>query len=275
VAVLLLLQSQSFGRTNHKHANKEKAMWSNEQIAAMTKPAVVSRDEWNKAWLEMLVKEKEQTRARDALAAARRRMPWLAVEKQYVFDSVDGKKTLLDLFEGRRQLVLYRAFFDPGVYGFPDHACVGCSLGADQVSHLAHLHARDTTLAYASRGTQEQLTTLKNRMGWQHLAWYTITDDFDKDFGVDEWHGHNVFFRDENDKIFRTYFINARGDEAMGSVWSYLDATPLGRQEDWEDSPVGYPRTSRYKWWRWHDAYGNEDAKWANVVDNAVVTLKL
>ncbi len=250
-------------------------MWSNEQIAAMTKPAVVSRDEWNKAWLEMLVKEKEHTRARDALAAARRRMPWLAVEKQYLFESVGGKKTLLDLFEGRRQLVLYRAFFDPGVYGFPEHACVGCSLGADQVSHLSHLHARDTTLAYASRGTQEQFATLKNRMGWQHIPWYTITDDFDKDFGVDEWHGHNVFFRDENDKIFRTYLINARGDEAMGSVWSYLDATPLGRQEDWEDSPKGYPQTPRYKWWRWHDVYGNEDAKWAQIVDSATVTLKL
>jgi predicted dithiol-disulfide oxidoreductase (DUF899 family) len=141
--------------------------------------------------------------------------------------------------------VLYRAFFDPGVYGFPDHACVGCSFGADQVSHLSHLLARDTTLAYASRGTQEQFATLKNRMGWQHIPWYTITDNFNKDFGVDEWHGHNIFFRDENDKTFRTYFINNRGDEAMGSVWSDLDATPLGRQEDWEDSPEGYPETPR------------------------------
>jgi predicted dithiol-disulfide oxidoreductase (DUF899 family) len=92
---------------------------------------------------------------------------------------------------------------------------------------------------------------------------------------VDEWHGHNVFFRDENDKIFRTYFINNRGDEGMGTVWNYLDATPLGRQEDWEDSPEGYPQTPRYKWWRWHDAYGNEDRKWENVVDNAAVTLNL
>ncbi|GAA3765629.1 DUF899 family protein [Terriglobus aquaticus] len=244
-------------------------MWSNEQIAAMSKPAIVSREEWDKAWLEMLGKEKEHTRARDALAAARRRMPWLAVEKEYVFESGDGKKSLLDLFEGRRQLIVYRAFFDSGVYGFPDHACVGCSLGADQVSHLSHLHERDTTLAYASRGTQEQLANLKNRMGWQHIPWYTIVDDFDKDFGVDEWHGHNVFIRDENDKIFRTYFINVRGDEAMGTVWSYLDATPLGRQEDWEDSPAGYPQTPRYKWWRWHDAYGNEDRKWSKVVDDA------
>jgi predicted dithiol-disulfide oxidoreductase (DUF899 family) len=248
---------------------------SNEQIAAMKKPPAVSAEEWQKAWQEMLVKEKEHTRARDALAAARRRMPWLAVEKAYAFEGPQGKLSLLDLFEGRRQLVLYRAFYDSNVYGWPDHACVGCSLGADQVSHLSHLHARDTTLAYASRGSQENIARLKQRMGWDDIPWYTLTDDFDKDFGVDEWHGHNVFFRDENDKIFRTYFINNRGDEAMGSVWSYLDVTPLGRQEDWEDSPDGYLKTQRYKWWRWHDAYGKEDAKLASVIDNAMVTLKL
>jgi predicted dithiol-disulfide oxidoreductase (DUF899 family) len=248
---------------------------SNEAIATMNKPPIVSPEEWQKAWQEMLVKEKEHTRSRDALAAARRKMPWLAVEKEYIFDGPKGKASLLDLFEGRRQLVLYRAFYDPNVYGWPDHACMGCSLGADQVSHLAHLQARDTTLVYASRGSQENIAHLQQRMGWEKIPWYTITDDFDKDFGVDEWHGHNVFFRDENDKIFRTYLINGRGDEAMGSVWSYLDATPLGRQEDWEDSPEGYPKTAPYKWWRWHDAYGNEDAKWSKVVDNALVTLKL
>ncbi len=116
---------------------------------------------------------------------------------------------------------------------------------------------------------------LKERMGWERIPWYTITDEFDKDFGVDEWHGHNVFFRDENDRIFRTYFINNRGDEAMGTVWNYLDVTPLGRQEDWEDSPEGHPQGPRYKWWRWHDVYGNEDAKLEKVIDNAMVTLKL
>jgi predicted dithiol-disulfide oxidoreductase (DUF899 family) len=80
---------------------------------------------------------------------------------------------------------------------------------------------------------------VKERMGWE-MPWYTMTDSFDKDFGVDQWHGHNVFFRD-GDKVFRTYFINNRGDEAMGTVWSYLDITPLGRQETWEDSPEGLP----------------------------------
>ena len=250
-------------------------MTSNEQIAKMKKPPVVSAEEWQNSWQEMQVKEKEHTHARDALAAARRRMPWLAVEKQYVFEGPQGKVSLLDLFEGRRQLVLYRAFYDSNVYGWPDHACVGCSMGADQVSHLSHLRQRDTTLAYASRGSQENIARLKQRMGWEKIPWYTIVDDFDKDFGVDQWHGHNVFFRDENDKIFRTYFINSRGDEAMGTVWNYLDATPLGRQEDWEDSPEGYPQTPPYKWWRWHDAYGNEDPKWDKVVDNATVTLNL
>jgi predicted dithiol-disulfide oxidoreductase (DUF899 family) len=113
-------------------------------------------------------------------------------------------------------LIVYRAFFEPGVFGWPDHGCRGCSLGADQVSHLAHLHARDTTLAYASRATQKEIERLKARMGWK-MPWYTIADSFDADFGVDEWHGHNVFFRD-GERVFRTYFINGRGDEAMGTT---------------------------------------------------------
>jgi predicted dithiol-disulfide oxidoreductase (DUF899 family) len=255
--------------------NKEKPMTSNEQIAVLKKPQVVNAEEWQAAWEQMLVKEKELTRSRDALAAARRRMPWLAIAKEYVFEGPEGEVKLIDLFEGRRQLVLYRAFYDPVVHGWPDHACVGCSLGADQVSHLSHLHARDTTLAYASRASQANIARLKQRMGWEHIPWYTIIDSFDKDFGVDEWHGHNVFFRDENDKIFRTYYINNRGDEAMGSVWSYLDVTPLGRQEDWEDSPEGYPQGERYKWWRWHDSYGVEDKRLTQVIDEAMVTLKL
>src|SRR5262249_40353878 len=101
----------------------------------MHTPPVVSAQEWEAAREELLVKEKELTRKRDAMAAARRRMPWMAVEKSYVFDGPNGKVSLLDLFAGRRQLIVYRAFFEPGVHGWPDHACIGCSLGADQVSH--------------------------------------------------------------------------------------------------------------------------------------------
>ena len=235
---------------------------------AMQTPPVVSSQEWQAAHEQMLVKEKTLTRARDALAAERRRMPWQAVATTYTFEGPEGKASLLDLFAGRRQLIVYRAFYEPGVFGWPDHACRGCSLGADQVSDLAHLNARNTTLAYVSRAPQADIARLKARMGWK-MPWYTITDSFDNDFGVDEWHGHNVFIRDD-DRIFRTYFINSRGDEAMGTVWSYLDATPLGRQEIWEDSPAGYPQTPTYKWWNWHDSYVADaapDQKWVEVSD--------
>ena len=224
----------------------------------MKRPPIVTREAWEAARNEMLVKEKALVGARDALAAERRRMPWMEVEETYVFEGPNGKATLLDLFEGRRQLIVYRAFFEPGVKGWPEHACIGCSLGADQVGNLTHLNARDTTLAYASRAPQADIARLKARMGWK-MPWYTITDRFDKDFGVDEWHGHNAFIRD-GERVFRTYFINVRGDEAMGNVWSYLDMTALGRQEAWEKSPDGYPQSPPYKWWNWHDSYVSGEA---------------
>jgi predicted dithiol-disulfide oxidoreductase (DUF899 family) len=224
--------------------------------AEMDMPPIVSPQEWEAAHEERLVKEKELTHARDALAAERRRMPRMAVEKEYRFEGPDGSVSLLDLFEGRRQLIVYRFFFEPGVGGWPEKGCVGCSRIADQVDHLSHLNARDTTLAFVSRAPQANIERLKARMGWELIPWYTLTDDFDADFGVDEWHGTNAFFRDDDDQIFRTYFVNARGDEAMGSTWSYLDITALGRQEEWEDSPKGYPQTPPYEWWRRHDEYG-------------------
>jgi predicted dithiol-disulfide oxidoreductase (DUF899 family) len=221
----------------------------------MKTPAIVTQPEWEAARQDLLVKEKEVTRARDALAAERRRMPWLAVDKDYEFEGPGGKASLAGLFEGRRQLIVYRAFFEPGVHGWPGHACPGCSLVADQVAHLAHLNARDTTLVFASRAPQPDIQRVKARMGWT-MPWYTMTDTFDTDHGVHEWHGTNAFIRD-GDHVYRTYFINNRGDEAMGSTWSYLDLTALGRQEDWENSPHGYPQTPPYSWWRWHDAYGD------------------
>src|SRR4029450_12851264 len=103
---------------------------------------------------------------------------------------------------------------------------------------------------------------------WEHIPWYTITDDFDTDFDVDEWHGTNAFLR-EGDRIFRTYFITARGDEQMGNPWNYLDITALGRQEEWEDSPEGYPQTPPYAWWNWHDEYGTESPQWSQIVDRS------
>jgi predicted dithiol-disulfide oxidoreductase (DUF899 family) len=226
----------------------------------MNRPPIVSRPKWEAARQELLVKEKEVTRLRDAMAAQRRRMPWMAVEKDYRFEGPRGPASLADLFEGRRQLIVYRFFYAPDVTtyaeggAYPERGCVGCSFVADQVAHPAHLNARDTTLAFVSRAPQAEIQGLKERMGWELIPWYTITDDFDKDFGVDEWHATNAFIR-EDDGIFRTYVIDSRGDEHMGSTWSYLDITALGRQEEWEDSPDAYPQTPPYQWWNYHDAY--------------------
>ena len=221
----------------------------------MNTPPIVSPQEWEAAREDLLVREKELTRARDALAASRRRMPMMAVKKEYAFDGPHGPASLLDLFDGRHQLIVYRFFFEPGVKGWPERGCGGCSFLADQVAHLAHLNARDTTLAFVSRAPQPDIERWKARMGWE-IPWFTITDDFDADFGVDEWHGTNAFLLD-GDRILRTYFVDSRGDEAMGSTWSYLDLTALGRQEEWEDSPQGYPQSPPYQWWNLHDEYGD------------------
>jgi predicted dithiol-disulfide oxidoreductase (DUF899 family) len=228
----------------------------------MNTPPIVSPQEWKAAREKLLVKEKEHTRAGDALAAERRRMPWMAVEKEYRFEGPNGPASLLDLFDGRRQLVIYRAFYAPDVTtcapgtSYPERACLGCSMIADQVAHPAHVNARDTTLAFASRAPQAEIQGLKERMGWELIPWYTITDDFDADFDVDQWHGNNAFYRDDDERIFRTYFIDSRGAEHIGNTWSVLDMTALGRQEEWEDSPEGYPQTATPgQWWNYHDAY--------------------
>jgi predicted dithiol-disulfide oxidoreductase (DUF899 family) len=221
----------------------------------MKMPPIVSPQEWEAAREEMLVKEKQVTRARDELAAERRRMPRMEVTKEYRFEGPDGAElSLRDLFAGRRQLIVYRFFFEPGVAGWPEHGCRGCSFMADQVGHLAHLNARGTTLVHVSRAPQEDIERYRARMGWQ-IPWFTLTDEFDADFGVDEWHGTNVFYRDEEDRVFRTYFIDKRGDEQLGNPWSFMDITPLGRQETWEDSPPGYPQDEPYGWWNLHDEY--------------------
>src|SRR5918911_5742511 len=129
----------------------------------MKTPPVVSPEEWNAAREKLLVKEKQLTRARDALAAERRRMPWVAVEKEYSFEGPDGPVSLADVFEGRRQLIVYRAFYGPEVTtyaeggSYPARACVGCSMVADQVAHPAHLNARDTALAFVSRAPQSDI----------------------------------------------------------------------------------------------------------------------
>lgn len=224
----------------------------------MRTPPIVSVREWDAALKDMLVKEKEVQRARDALAAQRRRMPWLAVDKEYLFDGPDGKVSLLDLFDGRRQLIVYRAFIEPGTGDWPEHGCTGCSLMADHVPNLAHLNARDTTFVYVSRASQPDLERMKEKMGWRH-PWFTIlpAEDgaFDEDFGCDKWHATNAFIRDDHNRVFRTYSISGRGDEVFVNTWNFLDMTALGRQEDWEDSPEGYPQSPPYEWWSWHDTY--------------------
>jgi predicted dithiol-disulfide oxidoreductase (DUF899 family) len=229
----------------------------------MTLQLIVSAQDWEAARQHLLVEEKAMTKARDALAAKRRRMPWMAVDKDYRFEGPNGDATLADLFDGRRQLIVYRAFYAPDVttipdndrgWAYPERACTGCSFLADQVAHPAHLNARDTTLVFASRAPQSDIQGLQQRMGWELIPWYSITDDFDTDFGVDQMHGTNAFIRD-GDRIFRTYFVTDRADEQMGGTWNYLDITALGRQEDWEDSPAGYPQTPPYEWWSYHDGY--------------------
>ena len=228
----------------------------------MNLPPVVSPAEWQAARETLLVKEKEATRARDALAAERRRLPMVKIEKDYVFEGPDGQARLPDLFEGRRQLILYHFMFGPS----QDEGCDGCSMVVDNVGHLAHLHARDTSFVLVSRAPLAKIEPFKQRMGWT-VPWYSsFKSDFNYDFGVSperprpteyqdgETFGLSVFLRD-GDNVYRTYFTSGRGVEALGSNWSFLDLTPLGRQEEWEDSPPGYPQTPPYEWWRHHDRY--------------------
>ena len=131
----------------------------------MKMPPIVPPQEWEAARQELLVKEKEHTRAGDALAAERRRMPRMAVEKDYRFEGPNGPASLLDLFDGRRQLIVYRFFFEPGVDGWPEKGCRGCSMMAAQDAHPAHLNARDTTLAYVSRAPQADIVALEGAHG--------------------------------------------------------------------------------------------------------------
>ncbi len=222
-------------------------------------PAAVSLAEWQSAREALLAKEKAATRARDALAAERRRLPMVQIEKAYVFDGPKGKYRLADLFEGRRQLILYHFMFGPGASGWPDAGCDGCSMFVDQVGHLAHLHARNTSFALVSLAPWPKIEAYRRRMGWT-IPWFSSAGtDFNRDFGTTtdrgEIFGLSVFLRDGDD-VFRTYFTNWRGVEALGSVWTFLDLTPLGRQEEWEDTPAGRPQTPRYTWWRRHDEYG-------------------
>jgi predicted dithiol-disulfide oxidoreductase (DUF899 family) len=226
-------------------------------------PPVMSAAEWQAALEALRVKEKEATRARDALAAQRRRLPMVRIDKPYAFEGPQGTVSLLELFQGRRQLIVYHFMFAPGVEGWPAAGCTGCSLFADQIGDLAHLHARDTSLVLVSRAPVANLEAFKARMGWRIPWWSSAGSDFNADFGLTtpegESFGLSAFLRN-GDYVFRTYFTSGRGVEALGSVWTFLDLTPFGRQEQWEDSPPGWPQTPPYAWWRLHDTYDQEDA---------------
>ena len=215
----------------------------------MNLPQVVSPAEWQAARERLLAKEKEATQARDALAAERRRLPMVAVDVDYVFEGPDGKATLTELFDGRRQLIVYHFMLEPGA-----NPCEGCSMFVDNIGHLAHLHARDTSLVLVSRAPLAEIEPFKKRMGWT-VPWFSsFGSDFNADCGITTGFGLGVFLRD-GDRVFRTYFTSGRGVEALGSIWTFLDLTPLGRQEDWEESPDGRPKGARYEWWRLHDEY--------------------
>jgi predicted dithiol-disulfide oxidoreductase (DUF899 family) len=210
----------------------------------MSLPEIVTPEEWNAARAALLVKEKELTRARDRLSAERRNLPMVRIDKEYRFEGPDGAVRLLDLFEGRRQLIIYHFMFGPDWH----EGCDGCSFLVDNVGHLSHLHAANTTLALVSRAPLAKLEAFRERMGWV-VPWYSsFGSDFNFDFGVSnaqgEQPGISVFLRD-GDHVFHTYSTYARGAEMLLGTFNYLDLTPLGRQEE----------AGTMHWVRLHDTY--------------------
>lgn len=209
----------------------------------------MSPTEWQAARDALLVKEKEATRALDALAAERRRLPMVAFDKDYLFETADGKAGLLDLFDGRRQLIVYHMMWHgDGTF------CSGCSSFMDNVGHLAHLNARDTSFALVYRGPLAEIEAFKARMGWTVPLYSSYGNDFEADCGLGGGFGLSVFLRD-GDRVYRTYFTAGRGVDRLRIDFNFLDLTPFGRQETWEDSPEGWPQTAPLEWWRHHDEY--------------------
>jgi predicted dithiol-disulfide oxidoreductase (DUF899 family) len=232
----------------------------------MSRPEVVSREKWLVARKALLAKEKEATRQRDVLAAERRALPMVRIDKPYVFEGPSGKRTLLDLFDGRRQLIVYHFMFDPSW----SEGCKSCSFFADTFNGaILHLRGRDTAFAAISRAPLEKLTTFQRRMGWS-FPWYSSAEsDFNYDFHVtfppDAWAagrteynyvvqkfpepeapGSSIFLRD-GDEVFHTYSTYARGLDHLIATYNLLDLTPLGRHEE------SLPYTM--SWVRHHDRY--------------------
>ncbi len=221
----------------------------------MNLPQIVSREKWLAARKELLAKEKEETKRRDALRAERSSLPMVEVEKEYVFDGPDGETGLLDLFEGRRQLIVQHFMFDPEW----DDGCLSCTYAAEDLGDLSHLHELDTSFVVVSRAPLEKIESYKHRKGWT-FPWYSsYGGDFNYDFhaSIDgsvapvyvnyrtadeleeagipsdmkgEIPGYSVFLRD-GERVFHTYSTFARGVELLGSSTQFIDLTPLGRQE--------------------------------------------
>jgi len=243
-------------------------------------PNIVSRDEWLATRKALQAKEKELTHHRDAVNVERRRLPMVKVDKDYVFDGPQGTVRLLDLFEGRPQLIVYHFMFDPDW----DEGCPSCSFVVDNIGHLAHLHARRSSLALVSRAPLAKIEPFKKRMGWM-VPWYSsFGSDFNYDFHVTqdeavtpveynylsktellrkgedyftqgEKPGISVFLHDGED-VFHTYSTYARGLDLLLGTYNWLDLTPLGRQEDWEE-PGGRSDGPFIHWVRHHDKYGD------------------
>ena len=229
----------------------------------MSLPAVVTRDEWLAARKRLLEEEKAHTRARDALSTKRRELPMVAVDKDYEFSGPGGQVSLLDMFDGRRQLIIQHFMFDPSW----DEGCSSCSGAADEMSQglIRHLNSRDTSFAVVSRAPIEKIELYKEARGWDFPWFSSYGSDFNYDFNVtidptaapvmwnyrsldelkehgmgwladgsSEQPGYSTFLRDGN-AIFHTYSVYARGTESLGGSYYFLDLTALGRQEEWEE----------------------------------------
>jgi predicted dithiol-disulfide oxidoreductase (DUF899 family) len=247
----------------------------------MSDPKITTNDQWRAARLELLAKEKELSRHRDEVNAARRALPMVEVTKEYSFVGPQGRVGLMALFDGRDQLLVYHFMFGPD----DEEGCPSCSFTIDNVGHLSHLHARNTSLAVVSRAPLEKSEPYRERMGWT-VPWYSsLGSDFNYDFHVTldasvapveynfkdeaelermnpawrgwsgEEHGVSAFLR-RDDRVFHTYSSYARGTEALMGTYNWLDLTACGRQEDWELDPRRGvdPFMS---WLRRHDQYAS------------------
>jgi predicted dithiol-disulfide oxidoreductase (DUF899 family) len=234
-------------------------------------PKIASRAKWLTARKKLLADEKRVTKQHDEVNAKRRRLPMVKIDKEYVFDGPDGKKTLPELFDGRRQLIVYHFMFDPEW----EKGCPGCTGYIDAIGDLSMLPERDTTFVVISRAPLAKLEAYKKLKGWE-IRWYSsFGSDFNYDFHVTldakkapreynyrgkkeleardaepyfrkgEQHGLSVFFR-LGDEVFHTYSTYARGTENLTNAYTLLDTTPYGRQEDFEDSPSGWPQKPTY-----------------------------